>query len=121
MKRKATAFMVLIAVLMGALLVFPADVMARGYGHYNHRRGDLDWVGPAAIIAGGLLVGTAIIASSPRTPVYVRPAPGDQAYQYPDAAGPACPQTQSGHWVMVPGQWVDGAWVPQHNVWVPAP
>jgi len=24
-----------------------------------------------------------------------------------------------GHWVIVPGQWVNGQWVPEHQVWVP--
>ena len=26
--------------------------------------------------------------------------------------------TYSGRWVRVPGQWVDGRWVPAHRVWV---
>jgi len=25
-----------------------------------------------------------------------------------------------GYWVIVPGQWVNGQWVPEHQVWVPA-
>ncbi|HWP48525.1 MAG TPA: glycine zipper 2TM domain-containing protein [Candidatus Limnocylindrales bacterium] len=27
--------------------------------------------------------------------------------------------TGYGHWVTVPGQWVQGQWVPEHQVWVP--
>ncbi len=26
----------------------------------------------------------------------------------------------AGYWVTVPGQWVNGQWIPQHQVWVPA-
>ncbi len=26
----------------------------------------------------------------------------------------------NGYWVTVPGQWVNGGWVPPHQVWVPA-
>ncbi|HWP49194.1 MAG TPA: glycine zipper domain-containing protein [Candidatus Limnocylindrales bacterium] len=25
-----------------------------------------------------------------------------------------------GRWVTIPGQWVNGQWVPEHQVWVPA-
>ena len=29
------------------------------------------------------------------------------------------PEPPAGHWVDVPGQWVNGKWVPSHKVWVP--
>ena len=42
---------------------------------------------------------------------------------YPDLApleGPTADSASlSGEWVEVPGQWVDGIWVPPHNAWVP--
>jgi hypothetical protein len=27
--------------------------------------------------------------------------------------------TGAGQWVTIPGQWVNGQWVPEHQVWVP--
>lgn len=29
------------------------------------------------------------------------------------------PEPPAGHWVDVPGQWVNGKWVPSHKIWVP--
>jgi hypothetical protein len=71
-------------------------------------------------LAGGLLLGT-FIGSALSQPHYVAPAPvyvypaRAPAYAYP--SGPA--EGPPGQWVVVPGQWVGGAWVPSHRVWTP--
>jgi hypothetical protein len=35
------------------------------------------------------------------------------------APGDVSGETPPGEWVMVPGQWVGGKWVPAHKVWQP--
>jgi|WetSurMetagenome_2_1015567.scaffolds.fasta_scaffold729291_1 hypothetical protein len=117
MKSKASLFTVVMIAVVVALLIFPSPGMARGYRSHGHGHGDLGWVGPAAIIAGGLLLGTAIISSTQRAPVYAYPTPPSQGYTYTDPSYYP-PQISSGQWVMVPGQWVNDNWVPQHEVWV---
>jgi hypothetical protein len=100
----------------------------------------------AAIVGGSILLGTFLgwaisnnyrSAPPPQT-VYVYPEP-QQPYASPDPAfieryssqaetgsypGPAYSSRENtgnppGSWVIVPGQWVGGNWVPAHNVWVP--
>lgn len=106
-------------------------------------RGGWGWYGPG-VFAGGVLLGAAIAnpyyyapppyyypapqpvyayppAYAPAPPAYAYPPPPAQAYAQPPApdAGPA-PQAQGkGQWVEVPGQTVNGLWVPPHKVWVP--
>ena len=53
-------------------------------------------------------------------PVYVTPEVANRAYAYPDPAYSARDDAPAGEWVTVPGQWVEGRWVPQHKVWVQA-
>ena len=92
-----------------------------------------------AAIAGGMLVGavaTNMIAQSavynpppqrvyvypqPNV-VYVYPQPSNVAYAYPDPEFTArySQSKPSGDWVVVPGQTVNGKWVPEHKVLVPA-
>jgi uncharacterized membrane protein YeaQ/YmgE (transglycosylase-associated protein family) len=38
---------------------------------------------------------------------------------YRDSPQGQYPEPPPGHWVDVPGQWVNGKWVPSHKVWVP--
>lgn len=42
------------------------------------------------------------------------PREGSHDSQYWQDPGPP-----AGHWVDVPGQWVNGKWVPSHKIWVP--
>lgn len=104
-------------------------------GHHGHHRG---WYGPG-LFAGGFLLGAAV---APRyyyypyypPPVYAYPPPAavympPPAYAYPDPAYPSNPsragsapssgQASAGQWVDVPGQMVNGVWVPGHKAWVP--
>jgi hypothetical protein len=43
------------------------------------------------------------------------------AYAYPDPqiTGQYTGENPPGEWVTVPGQWVNGKWIPSHNSWVP--
>jgi hypothetical protein len=127
MKTKIVTIMVvaLVAISLG----LPATSLAWGYRGGWHG----GWYGPGAF-AGGLLLGAAIADPwyAPY-PVYAYPAPQvvyaappvyapSQAYAYPDptvSAPQAQNETPSGQWVVVPGQSVNGTWVPQHKVWVP--
>jgi hypothetical protein len=79
-------------------------------------------VAGAAIGAGvGALTGGAI--GNSYDAAYYRnagppPQPGPpNAYVPPEYPGP--PGSPRGHWEMMPGQWIDGRWIPQHRVWVP--
>ena len=44
---------------------------------------------------------------------YIYPVYAPPPIAYPPGPAPA------GKWVTVPGQWVDGRWVPSHRVWIP--
>ncbi len=128
--RRKTMVPVIVA-LIAMSLAFPAASFARGGWHGGWHGGG--WYGVGAF-AGGLLLGAALAGPwyAP-APVYAYPAPQvvyaappvyvpNQAYAYPDPTLSA-PRTQSqassGEWVVVPGQSVNGKWVPQHKVWVP--
>ena len=52
--------------------------------------------------------------------VYTNPAPLP-AYAYPDPrlTGQYSGENPPGEWITVPGQWVDGKWIPTHSTWVP--
>lgn len=116
----------ILAVILGAgLLVALPSPGFSGNGHYygghgyGHSNGNY-W-GTAAVIAGGVVLGTAIAATvfAPpryvvREPVYAYPS-GGYAYADPGYAS----QPPPGVWRTVPGQWVNGRWVPAHQVWVP--
>jgi hypothetical protein len=106
-------------------------------GHYGgHGHGYPGWWAAGAFV-GGVVLGTAISRPwYPPPPVYYYPAPAPvyvyprpvyvyppprEAYAYPDPDSAPRPRNEAppGEWVMVPGQWVDGKWVPSHKAWVP--
>ncbi|HVN97085.1 MAG TPA: hypothetical protein VMT62_11695 [Syntrophorhabdaceae bacterium] len=117
-------------VLIVAVLFLPAS--SHAWGHFGHHYG---WYAPGAFI-GGVILGTAIArpyyyypypapvyAYPPPTVVYVNPQPvyvPNQAYASPDPAATsnAAPNPATGEWIEVPGQYVNGTWVPAHKVWV---
>lgn len=121
-------------------LAFPAPGHG-GHGHGGYGYGGYGWYSAGAFF-GGLLLGSALSGGyyyAPRpvyvypappvvyapSPVYVYPAPR-YGYAYPDP-GYAAPQghprqedeASKGEWIRVPGQWVKGRWVPEHQTWVP--
>ncbi len=129
MKRKMIAVLV---ILIAVSLALPGVSNAWYRHHGGHYRGY--YYGGA--FAGGLLLGTAlarpyyypapVYVAPPPVVYYPAPAPvvPNQAYAYPDpavtAAQPASTGSTGGQWVDVPGQDVNGQWVPPHRTWVPA-
>jgi len=163
MRKKA--FAIIVVVLIGISLAFPAVSQARGgrgRGGWGSgwARGGRGWYGAGAFM-GGAVLGAAIARPwyygygpvpyyyypppaygyypppaygyyPPPGAVYNAPPPAyspNQAYAYPDQAvaaqqGPnVTPGTDitppSGQWVEVPGQSVNGKWIPPHKAWVP--
>lgn len=58
-------------------------------------------------------------------PPVVYPVPDSPAYAYPDPEfiekyGKSDSTKTGGEWVTVPGQWVDGVWVDEHQAWAPS-
>jgi hypothetical protein len=116
------SFALLIVVLAGLALVFPAQE-AQAHGGWA-------W-GPAAF-AGGLLLGSLARPWYAPPPVYVYPPPAvyppqpayvyvpNQAYAYPDPSISQPARRAGGQWIQVPGQFVGDMWVPAHKAWAPA-
>jgi hypothetical protein len=134
MLKKIALIMVFVA---GLSMVAPTSGYSWGYGYYYPYRGcyggcgyNNGW-GVAAVVAGGLIAAVligSIIADRPVRPPAAYPdavvSAGQGPLAYPDpefiekygrkgSAGP-----KSGEWVTVPGQDVNGAWVPEHQVWI---
>jgi hypothetical protein len=96
---------------------------SRGYYYGGCNNG---WA-VGSVIAGGILLGAVVgnmIAQSaaynpPPQRVYVYP-PSNVAYAYPDPEFTArySKSKPSGEWAIVPGQSVNGKWVPEHKVWI---
>lgn len=100
----------------------------RPYNYYRYGGYNNGWAVGAAI-AGGILAGAVvgnIVAQSATynaPPQRVHPAPQTNvAYAYPDPEFVAkySQKKSPGEWVIVPGQSVNGKWVPEHKVLVPA-
>jgi hypothetical protein len=87
---------------------------------YERSRSNNDGLLIAGIALGGIALGAVLgsAMSQPRATkevVYTEPAYTQQSgYRttYND-------NTPPGQWITVAGQWVNGQWVPAHNVWVP--
>ena len=135
---KNKSLVIIIVAMIGISLAIPATSQARWYGH----RGGWGWYGAGAF-TGGVLLGAAIARPWYYTPGYYEPAPvypypyppvlygpppayySDQPYAqpnaYPDPAVASRPnyRPSSGQWIEVPGQSINGKWVPPHRAWVP--
>jgi hypothetical protein len=119
MKMKRRILAAIIITLALSLAYVPSSYA--GYRHGYHGGGG--WYAAGAV-AGGILLGT-VIGSAISQPRYVAPAP---VYAYPAAAhvyvypsgGPAyVAENPPGEWVMAPGRWMNGRWIPAHRVWIP--
>ncbi len=68
--------------------------------------------------ASGMLVGSIIGNARDQDEWNARAAAAAPAPREYAASGPAA-EAPPGEWRQVPGQWVNGRWVPSHRVWVP--
>jgi hypothetical protein len=102
----------LVILVVGLVLSMSyASVSHAGYRH-GHDRGGLY---AAGALVGGLLIGT-VIGSAISQPRYFAPA---SVYAYPSYGSAYATEDPPGEWVVVPGRWVNGTWVPAHKVWAP--
>jgi hypothetical protein len=118
---RGKSLMIVMIALVGMALILPAG-QAQAHG---------GWLWGPAAFAGGLLLGATIARPwyyYEPAPVYVYPPPAyyapqpvyyvpNQAYAYPDPA--VAPAPAKGQWVEVPGQSINGIWVPPHKAWAP--
>ena len=117
---RGKSLMIVMIALVGMALILPTG-QAQAHG---------GWVWGPAAFAGGLLLGASIARPwyyYQPAPVYAYPPPAyyaprayyvpNQAYAYPDPA--VAPPPARGQWVEVPGQSINGVWVPSHKAWAP--
>jgi hypothetical protein len=122
MEMKKKVLIVAISALLLSLTCVPFSYAGYNHGYYRHGYHGGDGYYVAGALVGGLLLGT-VIGSAVNQPRYVAPAPvyvypaSARAYGYP-SYGPAFVREEPpGVWVTVPGQWVNGRWIPAHSVW----
>jgi hypothetical protein len=127
MKRRMLAALI---VVLGISFILPAASFAwrggagvsigyhGGWGHYR----PYGWYHPR-VYAGTAFVSPWYVPPPVYTyapaVVYINPPPAP-AYAYPDPAitGQYTGENPPGQWVEVPGQWVNGKWIPSHRAWV---
>jgi len=132
-----------IAVFMVIAVMFVVPSMGFAHGHWYHRHCcySSHWWVPGAVIASGLLLSVAIIRPwyTPPKTIYVYPSStivrtqdnstgvvSKRAYATPDPqfiskyGHAGANEVRTGEWVTVPGQQVDGKWIPPHKVWLPS-
>ena len=68
--------------------------------------------------ASGMLLGSIIGNARDQDEWNARAAASTPSAREYAASGPAA-EAPPGEWRTVPGQWVNGRWVPSHRVWVP--
>jgi hypothetical protein len=128
MKRR---IMVVLIVVLGLSFILPAASFAwrGGWGPGAGYRGGWGPYRPYGWSRPGVYVGTAFVNPwyfpppvyvSPPVVVYSNPVP-PPAYAYPDPGltGQYAGGNPPGEWITVPGQWVNGQWIPSHQAWVP--
>ncbi len=89
---------------------------ARPYRNHGWSRPRL-YMGAAFV--NPLIFSPPVYVSQP-TVAYARPVV-TPAYAYPDVGltGQYTGENPPGEWITLPGQWVNGQWVPSHKTWVP--
>lgn len=90
---------------------------------YVGSRGNNNGLLIAGAALGAVVLGAVIVSAmsqpgyaTTRQVVYSAPPSGSIAYAQPSGYGMDAPP---GQWVIVQGQWVNGQWIPAHNVWLP--
>ena len=135
MKRR---MLVILVVILGLSFILPTVSSAwrgsvgGGAGYRGGWRGGAGYRGgwgpyrPYGWYRPGVYVGAAFVnpwyVPSPvyaysSAVVYTDPAPS--AYPDPQLTGQYTGENPPGEWITVPGQWVDGTWIPSHSTWVP--
>ncbi len=123
-------YLVILTVVLSISMIMPSAGYSWG-SHHPSVHVHYGW-GPAAIIAGTWLTGALILSAISRPaqpapqPAVVYVQPGATVYATPappppppySSSNPPSNNSGTGEWVTVPGQWVDGTWVPQHTVFV---
>ncbi|MCX5815551.1 MAG: hypothetical protein NTX75_04815 [Proteobacteria bacterium] len=122
--------LVVLVVILGLSFILPTASFAwsgsvgggagyrGGWGPYR----PYGWYRPRVYVGAAFVnpwyVPTPVYAYSPVV-VYTNPAP-PPAYAYPDPrlTGQYTGENPPGEWITVPGQWVDGKWIPSHSTWV---
>lgn len=118
----------LILLVMGALL------WATGCAGYRTQTGAVIGAGAGALAGQAIghttestLIGTALGGLTGAVVGNAMDTYDAQRYGYWNSPPPAGSELGYatyrpgyGYWVTVPGQWVNGQWVPEHRVWVPA-
>ena len=142
MKRK---IVMLIVFVLGILFILPIEGLAWRKGTNIGGGHTSIWVGSSVGYRHGwrpyrpygwnrprVYVGTSFIypwyttspsviyVNPPPTVVYSNPTP-QTAYAYPDPALTSQNPVDNppGEWITIPGQWINGKWVPSHKTWVP--
>ncbi len=138
---KVKGFIVVFMVIAMMLMVFSTG-FASGYWHHRHCCYSSHWWVPGAVIASSVILSAAIIHPwyTPPGTVYAYPSSSTVVY-IPDSSTNIIPgrayaspdpqfiskygrtgtkETCSGEWITVPGQQVNGKWIPSHKVWVPS-
>jgi hypothetical protein len=123
MRKRITIFIICL------FLALPSVSHSWSRGRYYGYGGCYNGWAVGATIAGSILIGAVVgnmIAQSaynypPPQRVYYAPPQSNVAYAYPDPDFVArySQNKPSDEWAIVPGQSVNGKWVPEHRVRVP--
>ncbi len=138
--------LIVVFILIAMILMVSSTVFASGYWHHRHWHHryccySSHWWVPGAVIASSVILSAAIIRPWYRIPGTVYAYPSSEAVYIPDSSTNIIPrrayaspdpqfiskygrtgtkETRSGEWITVPGQQVNGKWIPSHKVWVPS-
>jgi hypothetical protein len=124
MKKKMLA---VLFIVLGLSCILPAAGFAWTGGPGVHRSGRVPyrhhgWYRPRVYVGASFVnpwyIPPPVYIYSPPV-IYSEPVP-PPVYAYPDPGltGQYTGGNPPGQWVTVPGQWVDGKWIPSHRAWV---
>jgi hypothetical protein len=114
---------ILILLFISLFLSFAPPAESRRHGGHRHNRHS-GWR-HQPVFFGTAFISPWYIPVSPPLYIYTQPfvyVPPDQANAYPGSeliTKYDKKEESSKEWVTVPGQWVDGIWVPPHTMQIP--